>query len=260
MTTALAAEAAGDPLADLLGAVRAFSEGAAPIDFMVILDHWDLFARGLVNTVTLVAAALALGAALALPMAVARAYRTPLASPLVAAFVYLFRGTPLLVQAYLIYYGLAQFGAVRHSLFWPVLRDAWWCALIAFTVNTAAYQVEIYRGGLQAVPRGEVEAARSVGMSGWQVLRRIILPSGLRRCLPMIGNETIFMIHGSVIASTLTVIDVLGAGRALNARYYLAYEGFVAASVIYMALIFAVTRLFRRIERAKLAHLAPCPA
>lgn len=252
--------AGGDPVTDLLAALRAFSEARSPIDFVLILDHWELFARGLVNTVTLVVLALAIGAALALPMAVARAERTPLASPLVSAFVYVFRGTPLLVQAYLIYYGLAQFPEVRQSILWPVLREAWWCTLIAFTLNTAAYQVEIFRGGIEAVPKGEVEAARAFGMSGWGALRRVVLPSAFRRCLPMIGNEAIFMVHGSVIASTLTVIDILGAGRSLNARYYLAYEGFLAATLIYMGLIFALTRILRRVERAKLAHLAPRPA
>jgi arginine/ornithine transport system permease protein len=162
----------------------------------------------------------------------------------------------MLVQAYVVYYGLAQFEAVRESILWPVLKEPWWCAAIVFSINSAAYQVEIYRGGLAAVPRGEVEATAAIGMSQVIALRRIILPSALRRCLPMLANEAIFLLHGSAIASMLTIIDVLGAGRQLNAKYYLAYEGFVAATLIYMCLVFLITRLLALVERRTLKHLA----
>lgn len=249
--------AAPDPVADVLAAIKAFSETSAPIDFVLILSHWDIFVQGILNTVALVLIGLTFGAALALPMAIARWRRTPVASPLVGAFVYVFRGTPMLVQAYLVYYGLAQFDAVRDSIFWIVLREPWWCCAIAFAVNSAAYQVEIYRGGLDAVPRGEVEATVAAGMSRGLALRRIILPSALRRCLPMIGNESIFLLHGSAIASMLTVIDILGAGRKLNAQYYLAYEGFLAATLIYMALVFGITRILALVERRTMRHLQP---
>jgi arginine/ornithine transport system permease protein len=192
-------------------------------------------------------------------MAIARWQRTPVASPLVGAFVYVFRGTPMLVQAYLIYYGLAQFEVVRGSIFWVILREPWWCCAIAFAINSAAYQVEIYRGGLDAVPKGEVEATIAVGMTRTMALRRIILPSALRRCLPMIGNESLFLLHGSAIASMLTVIDILGAGRKLNAQYYLAYEGFLAATVIYMVLVWAITRILAQVERRTMRHLQSQP-
>jgi arginine/ornithine transport system permease protein len=192
-------------------------------------------------------------------MAIARWQRTPVASPLVGAFVYVFRGTPMLVQAYLIYYGLAQFEVVRDSIFWVILREPWWCCAIAFAINSAAYQVEIYRGGLDAVPKGEVEATIAVGMTRTMALRRIILPSALRRCLPMIGNESLFLLHGSAIASMLTVIDILGAGRKLNAQYYLAYEGFLAATVIYMVLVWAITRILAQVERQTMRHLQSQP-
>ena len=250
---------APDPLADLLAAIKAFSETSAPIDFVLILSHWDIFLQGMLNTVALVLIGLGFGAVIALPMAIARWQRTPVASPLVGAFVYVFRGTPMLVQAYLIYYGLAQFEVVRGSIFWVILREPWWCCAIAFAINSAAYQVEIFRGGLDAVPKGEVEATIAVGMTRTMALRRIILPSALRRCLPMIGNESLFLLHGSAIASMLTVIDILGAGRKLNAQYYLAYEGFLAATVIYMVLVWAITRILAQVERRTMRHLQSQP-
>ena len=246
---------APDPIADLLAAIQAFSETSAPIDFVLILSHWDTFLQGMLNTVALVLIGLSFGALIALPMAIARWQRTPVAAPLVGAFVYVFRGTPMLVQAYVIYYGLALFEWVRDSLLWVVLKEPWWCCAIAFAINSAAYQVEIYRGGLDAVPKGEIEATIAIGMTRTVALRCIILPSALRRCLPMIANESLFLLHGSAIASMLTVIDVLGAGRKLNAQYYLAYEGFLAATVIYMVLVSAITRVLALVERRTMRHL-----
>lgn len=244
-----------DPVADFFTALAEFSETQAPLDFVLIAQNWQLFANGLLNTMSLMGLALVLGMMMAIPMAIIKAERTPVASQLVTGFVYIFRGTPLLVQAYLIYYGLAQFEAVRDSIIWPYLREPWWCALIAFSINSAAYQVEIYRGGIDAVPKGEVEAASAIGLSRIGALRHVILPSALRRCFPMWGNETIFLLHGTAIASTITVIDILGAGRQLNARYYLAYEGFITATIIYMILIFILTRFLNRAEKGLMRHM-----
>lgn len=164
------------------------------------------------------------------------------------------------MQAYLFYYGLAQFPWVRESPLWLLLREPWGCVLVALAFNSAAYQVEIWRGGLDSVPRGEIEAARSMGMTESQALRRILLPSGFRRCLPMLGNESIFLLHGSAIAMMLTVTDILGAGRKLNAQYYLAYEGLLAATLIYMVLVLLITRGLAAIEGRTMRHLAPLAA
>jgi len=243
-------------LADLFSRIEEFSEKESPVDFILILSHWDIFLVGIKNTVFLVLFGLMFGAILALPMAIVRWRRVPILAQAIAAFVYVIRGSPMLVQAYILYFGLAQFEAVRESIFWPVLKSPWFCAAIAFAINSAAYQVEIYRGGLNAVPRGEIEATAAIGMSRSMALWRVILPSAFRRCLPMIANESIFLLHGSAIASMLTVIDVLGAARRLNAQYYLAYEGFLAATVIYMVLVFGITRILGFVERKTLKHLA----
>jgi arginine/ornithine transport system permease protein len=221
----------------------------------LVLANWQLFAEGVWLTVQLTFLALAIGFLIALPAGLARARRVPVASPAIYAYVYLFRGTPLLVQAYLIYYGLAQFEFVRDSWAWPFLREAWWCALIAFALNSGAYSTEIIRGAVETTPRGEIEAARAPGISPRQIDALVLIPAALRRALPQYGNEVVFMLHGSVIASVITLQDILGAGRTLNARYYLAYEGFVTAALLYMAITFVLVGLFRRLEDRYLRHL-----
>ncbi len=238
--------------------VRAFSADASPLDFVLIVDNLDRFLYGTWVTLQLTFLALALGAILSIPMALARAYKYPGLNQAVWCYTYFFRGTPLLVQTYLIYYGLGQFDFVRESFLWDtILRDAWWCALIAFTLNTAAYTTEFLRGSIEATSLGEIEAAKASGMSSWTRIRRIVLPSSFRRALPAYSNEVIFMLHGSVVASTITLQDILGVGRWLNGRYYLAYEGFVTAMIFYMILVFIIAKGFRMAETKWLAHLRP---
>jgi arginine/ornithine transport system permease protein len=160
------------------------------------------------------------------------------------------------VQTYLIYYGVGQFEVIRQSFLWdPILSSAWWCALIAFTLNTAAYTTELLRGAIEDTPKGEVEAAVATGHSYRSRMRRIILPSAFRRAIPAYSNEVIFMLHGSVIASTITLQDILGVGRWLNGRYYLAYEGFITAAVLYFLIVLCITWVFRGIESRYLRHL-----
>lgn len=227
-----------------------------PLDIALITENFDRFLYGVWMTLNLTVLALLLGGLLAIPMAIARASRHPVLNPVVWGYTYVLRGTPLLVQTYLIYYGLGQFEAVRQSWLWdPVLSSAWWCALIAFTLNTAAYTTELLRGAIVDTPRGEVEAAIATGHSYGARMRRIILPSAFRRAIPAYSNEVIFMLHGSVVASTITLQDILGVGRWLNGRYYLAYEGFITAALLYFLIVFAITRVFRWIERRYLRHL-----
>lgn len=232
------------------------SENHSPLDFVLIWDHIDRFLWGTVLTLEITFLALLLGGMLSIPMAIARAYKHPWLNSPIWCFTYFFRGTPLLVQTYLIYYGLAQFDTVRESFLWgPILSSAWWCALIAFTLNTAAYTTEFLRGSIETTPHGEIEAARACGMSPYIAMRRIILPNAFRRALPAYSNEVIFMLHSSVVLSTITLQDILGAGRWLNGRYYLAYEGFITAMVFYMILVFLISRGFKWWEKHWLAHL-----
>ncbi|MEO1275601.1 MAG: ABC transporter permease subunit, partial [Pseudomonadota bacterium] len=166
----------------------------------LVLENWDKFVEGVWISLHLTALALVIGFLLALPMALAM-YRGSRAAPFARGFVYVFRGTPLLVQTYLIYYGLSQFEWVRGGPWWLILREAWWCALIAFSLNSAAYQAEILRGAFATTPRGEIEGGKALGLSERLVTWMVLLPSSLRRALPQYGNETVFMLHGSVVAS-----------------------------------------------------------
>lgn len=240
-----------------LATLKDFSENASPLDFYVIAEHWDLFAEGLWYTAHLTFLALVIGGLLSIPLAIARFERIPVLSQVIYGYVYVFRGTPLLIQLYLIYYGLGQFDFVKESFLWPYLREAWWCTLIAFVLNTAAYTTEIFRGAIAATPYGEVQAAKACGMSYWQRMRRIILPSSFRRALPAYSNEVIFMLHGSVVASLVTIQDILGAGRTMNAKFYIVYEGLIAAAVLYMILVFLISKGFKLWEKKWHAHLRP---
>ncbi len=229
------------------------------IDLELVLDNLPLYLRGTWTTLWLTFVSLALGLVLAVPLGLARTSRNPLINGPVWAYTYFFRGTPLLVQLFMIYYGAAQFVWIRESVLWPLLSQAWFCALLAFTLNTAAYTAEIVRGAVQATPRGEIEAARALGMSLALVLRRIVLPSAFRRALPAYGNEMVFMLHGSAVASTVTIVDLTGAARIVNSRYYSPYEAFLTAAVFYLALTFLIVGLVKLLERRWYAHLRPHP-
>ena len=142
------------------------SENHSPIDFVLIANHLDKFLYGTLVTLEITVLSLLIGGVLAIPLAIARAQRQRGLNGAILGFTYFFRGTPLLVQTYLFYYGLAQFEFIRESFLWaPILSKAWWCALIAFTLNTAAYTTEFLRGAIENTPRGEIEAARACGMS-----------------------------------------------------------------------------------------------
>ncbi|MCV6600304.1 MAG: ABC transporter permease subunit [Cohaesibacter sp.] len=219
------------------------------MDISLIVDNWQLFAEGLWNTVWLVSLSLLIGGLLALPLALAQAYQIPVWGRLSFWFSYSFRGTPLLVQLYLIYYGLGQFEFIRESFLWIFLREAYICALITFSLNSAAYACEIIRGAICQVPQNLIETAHAIGMSDFQIMRRIVVPIAYRRSIFAYSNEVIFMLHGSVLASTITIIDLLGAGRKLNAKYYVTFEGFLTAALLYMAIVSLISLAFRMIEK-----------
>ena len=207
-------------------------------------------------TVELVVLSLVVGMILALPAALARVSRRWWLRWPAFAYIFFFRGTPLLVQIFLIYYGLGQFETVRNSALWPILREPYWCAIIAFALNTGAYTAEIFRGAIQAVPVGEVEAATAFGMSRPLALRRIILPRAFRIALPAYGNEVILMLKGSALASTITLLDLTGMARTIIARTYMPVEIFLAAGLIYLAMTFTFVQLYRLLERRLTRHVA----
>ena len=226
------------------------------MDWQVITGSLPDFAQGLKVCLLLLFISVATGFVLSVPLAVARVSSRPWLSRPVWLFTYIFRGTPLLVQLFIIYYGLAQFSAVRDSALWPLLREAWFCAWLAFSLNTTAYTTEIFAGALRATPSGEVEAARAYGLAGWKLYARILLPSALRRALPQYSNEVVGMMHATAIASTVTLVDVTRVARDVYANHLLPAEAFGTAAVIYFALTFSLVGAFKLLERRFLRHLA----
>jgi arginine/ornithine transport system permease protein len=226
------------------------------IDWPVIVGSLPAFAGGLKVCLILLVLSVLTGWVCALPLAVARVSARRWVRLPVWFFTYVFRGTPLLVQLFVIYYGLAQFEWVRHSALWSLLREAWFCAWLAFSLNTMAYSIEIFAGALRATPGGEVEAARAYGMSGWALYRRILLPSALRRALPQYSNEVVGMMHATAIASTVTLVDVTRVARDVYANHLLPAEAFGTAAVIYFVLTFTLVGGFKLLEKRFLRHLA----
>jgi polar amino acid transport system permease protein len=218
----------------------------------VVFDNLPKLLDGALLTVELVVLALALGMVFALPAALMRVSRNWWLRAPAYGYIFFFRGTPLLVQIFLIYYGLGQFEAVRESAFWPILREPYWCAIIAFALNTGAYTAEILRGAIEAVPTGQIEAARAFGMSKSLCYRRVILPQAWRIAMPAYGNEVILMLKGSALASTITLLDLTGMARTIIARTYMPVEIFLAAGALYLLLTFIFTRAYRLLERRML--------
>jgi len=227
------------------------------MDFSAIADNLPLYFKGLWMTVQLVFLALACGICLSVPMALVAASRNPLVSFWPKAYIYFFRGTPLLVQMFMIYHGAGQFDWLRESVLWVVFKEAYWCALIAFALNTTGYTAEILRGAIVQTNWGEIEAAKAYGMSKFTRYRRIILPSAFRRALPAYGNEVIFMLHGSALAGVITIVDLFGAAKIVNSRYFVPFESFIAAGFLYFCVTFTIVGVFKLWEGRWHAYLRP---
>ena len=215
------------------------------------------YAEGLATTVQLVSLSLLIGLVLAVPLAIGRGSKRPWIKWPIFFYTYVFRGTPLLIQLYIIYYGVVFVEGIQDTWLWLILEEPFYPALIAFTLNTAAYTTEIFHGAIKATAKGEVEAARAYGMSRAKMMRRIILPSAFRRALPSYGNEVILMLHASAIASVVTIMDLTGAARFVYARFYAPFDAFIFVAAIYLCLTFSILYLFRYLEKRLLAHLKP---
>ena len=232
--------------------------------FIFLVRAWDpdIFARyapnyvsGLWVTVKLVGVSIILGALLSAPVAYARMSKNRWLAWPAYAYVYFFRGTPLLAQTFLIYYGLGQFRPQLEAVgLWTFFREAWYCAVLAFTLNTAAYQAEILRGAVQSVPRGQWEGAASLGLHKLQTMHRIILPQALIVALRPYGNEIILMIKGSAIVAIITVYDLMGETRRAYSRTF-DFQTYIWAAVIYLAIVETLRNIIDLIERRITRHL-----
>ncbi len=225
--------------------------------WQTIAENLPQFFSGTWITLQLLAISLAFGLLIAVPLGVLRAMHNPWVWRPVWLYTYVFRGTPMLVQLFIIYYGLGQFEAVRESFAWAWLQDAWFCACLAFVLNTAAYTTEIIAGAIKSLPAGEIEAAKAYGMGRLTMMRRIVLPAALRRALPAYGNEAIFMLQGTSLAMLVTIADITGVAKRIYAVHYIPFEAYITAGVFYLVLTMALVAVFRWAENRYLKPLMP---
>ncbi|HVX79752.1 MAG: ABC transporter permease [Devosia sp.] len=183
----------------------------------------------------------------------------PVVTQLCGAYIFVFRGSPLMIQMFLLYYGVSQFSEVRHSFLWPVLRDSFSSAVISLALCTAGYTAEIFRGGLMAVPGREIEAGRAIGMSGLTLFRRIIAPIALRQALPAYSTEIVLMMKSTSLASLVTVWEVTGVSQRIISHTYRTFEVFICAAIIYLVLNFIIIRALGLVERLVSPHLRSRP-
>lgn len=230
------------------------------MDLAFLSDTFAALLTGLPLTLQLASGSVALGAVLATGLAAMRLSGSPWLDWPARGFVFCFRGTPLLVQIVLIYYGLGQFRpSLQAAGLWPFFREPYWCALTALTFNTAAYSSEILRGGLLSVPVGQIEAARACGMGRWTMFRRVTAPIALRQALPGYSNEMIQMVKATSLASIITMAEVTFIAQKLISQTFRAVEIFVCAGAIYLLLNFGLTRLVALAEYALSGHLRAPP-
>ena len=170
--------------------------------------------------------------------------------PVAKAWIFVFRGTPLLLQIFLVYYGLAALGPIRHGLLWPLFREPLFCAWLAMTCCCSAYIAEVLRAALQAIPVGQIEAALACGMGRLARVRHVIAPQMLRLALPAYGNELVMLVKSTSLASTITVLDVTGVAQQVIAHSYRALDVFCLAAIVYLGLTAGLTALLRQFERA----------
>lgn len=226
------------------------------MDIGIVWESLPRLIRGTLVTIELTGISVTIGLCLALPLSLIRVSHNTLLRMPVHGFVFYFRGTPLLVQIFLIYYGSGQFQSLLSDLgLWVFFREAYFCAILSLTLNTAAYTTEILRGAIQAVPFGEIEAARACGMSGVLLYRRIILPKAFRLAWPAYTNEVVFLLQATSLVSIITLMDITGVARVIGARSFAFYELFITAALMYLVVVYGVLFLFRRIECRLSRHM-----
>jgi octopine/nopaline transport system permease protein len=226
------------------------------MDWVFLTDVFLQLLGGIPLTLQLALTALVAGFMLAVVIASAASSRYRLLRWIANAHVEIFRGTPLLVQVFLIYYGLGQIPGLRESFLWPYLREPYWCAILALALNTSAYTAEIIRGAIQAVPASEIEAGRACGMSGLLLRRRVTWPIAIRQGLPVYGSEVILMLKATSLASIITLTEVTGIAYKLISSTYRVMEVFAVTGALYLTLTFLISLAFSLIERRLNGHLA----
>ncbi|NDB67680.1 MAG: ABC transporter permease [Methylocystaceae bacterium] len=224
------------------------------LDFDLMMEVLPKLWQGVGMTGRLSMLILLLAFVLAIPLAFARNAGHRIISVPANAYILFFRGTPALIQVFLVYYGAGQFVWIRSSVAWTILRDPFWCLIIALGMNGAAYSAELFAGAMRNVSRGVIEAARALGLSWYATIRTVIFPIALRSALPAYSNEIILTIKATSLASTITIMDLTGAARLEVARTYAPFEVFITAGAIYVAITALLTHSLKQLERRVMTH------
>ena len=221
----------------------------------LIYKNFFLVLSGLDNTILLLLISLPLGFVLALLFALGRVSKILFLSRTIASYIFIIRGTPLLVQIYLIYFGLGSVKFIRESFLWYALKEPFWCGVIALTINTVAYGAEIFRGGIQSIEKSQVESGLSLGFGKFLLLRKIILPIAIRKVLPSYGNELILMVKATSLVSLTTYMEMTGIARKIMAKTFAPVEAFIAAGILYLFLNFLMVQFVKYLEWKYNPHL-----
>ena len=221
----------------------------------LIYKNFFLVLSGLDNTILLLLISLPVGFVLALLFALGRVSKIALLSRTIASYIFVIRGTPLLVQIYLIYFGLGSVKFIRESFLWYALKEPFWCGVIALTINTVAYGAEIFRGGIQSIEKSQVESGLSLGFGKFLLLRKIILPIAIRKVLPSYGNELILMVKATSLVSLTTYMEMTGIARKIMAKTFAPVEAFIAAGILYLFLNFLMVQFVKYLEWKYNPHL-----
>ena len=225
------------------------------MNFELIFNNFFIILSGLDETLKLVFISLSIGFILSIPFSIARASSIKILSRSVYYYVFVVRGTPLLVQIYLIYFGLGAIPAIRESFLWLFLKEPFWCGVIALVINTIAYTTEIFRGGIESVTQGQIESCKSLGMSRIIMYAKIILPCAFRQALPGYGNEMILMVKSTSLVSLITIMEMTGIARNIMYKNYAPIEAFLAAGSIYLFLNFLIVQFIKFLEWKYNPHL-----
>lgn len=216
--------------------------------FELMYDSFFKILEGVPLTLEVVLISTFLGFGLAIIVALMRISDNKFYSVPAYSFIYVIRGTPLLLQLYFVYYGISQFSFVRESFLWPILREPFWCGIITLTISTGAYSAEILRGGIQSVSQGYIESGRALGLGRVSLFFRIVMPITIRQALPAYGNELILMVKASSLISIVTLMEITGIARTIISKTYAPVEIFLVAGSIYLFINFVITRLVKYAE------------
>lgn len=234
---------------------------AVLVGLVVAYGRWDwlaepryqgLIVRGIGNTLILLVLTMAIGMAMAIPLGLAQAVGPWYLAIPAQAFCGLIRGTPLLLQLFLLYYGIGSLfpgiPGLRDSIFWPILRDAWYYAVLGLSLSVAGYEGEVMRGAFKAVPHGQLEAARAMGMPRRTIFRRIWLPQALHRVLPTLGGETVLQLKATPLVAMITVVDIYAVSSRVRSETFITYEPLLLLAVVYLAITGLIVLMFRWFE------------